>query len=311
MNDTNGATAANAVQSYEAQRLGRLRFARQAGFQFDGDRDVYRVAGYVPEGGLEFSHYNGRYERDAIAGRIVDMPAQATWREPPTVSEPDMDPEQPTEFVEQFKALCDRVHLWHRLERTDRLAGIGRYGVLVIGQAGSATLGDELRPMSGPDDVLYLSSFHEGHATVEDWETDTGSERFGLPTLYEVDLSSGVTGFPDAKVGVHWSRVIHVAEDLLSDEVFGRPRLKRVHNLLQDMEKVSAATGEAFWQLADRILQLSLDKDATAGEEDLKRVVRRRRGALSRSPALHRATGWRALMAGREPPDRAARSTCT
>lgn len=268
---TNGAR--NAVGSFSQQRLDRMRFARQAGFQYDGDRDVYRIAGYVPEDGLEFSHFWSRYRRDPIAGRIVDLPAMTTWRNPPTVIETDSDPDEPTEFMQAFEGLSDRLKLWHRLERSDRLAGIGRYGVLLIGQAGDSRLDTELARMQGPDDVIYLSSFHEGHATIAAWDTDTSSPRFGLPLMYEIELASGVSGFPDAVAPkVHYSRVVHIAEDLLADEIFGRPRLERVHNSIQDMEKVSAATGEAYWQLADRILQLAIDPDASVGEEDLKEL---------------------------------------
>lgn len=280
--DANGRTilngrpsARNAVKTFEQQTLGRLRFARQAGLQYDGDRDLYRVAGYVPEDGLEFSHYWGRYRRHPIAGRIVDMPAMTTWRNPPQVTEPDADPDEPTPFMQAFDELAKRINLWHYLERADRLAGVGRFGVLFIGttDAQPDNLSMPMGRLGGPDDVLYVHPYHEGHATVEEWETDPTSPRFGMPSLYEIDLSSGVTGFPDAKMRVHWSRAIHIAEDLLSDEVFGRPRLERVFNVLQDAEKVQAGSGESFWQLADRVLQLKMDADAQFGTKDIEQLT--------------------------------------
>lgn len=276
---TNGSAADTEVAqntSLQQQQLARMRFARKAGLQYGGKRDVYEVAGYVPEDELTFQHFWSRYRRDPVAGRIVDMPAMTTWRNPPRLVEPDADPEEPTEFMQAFDSLSDRLKLWHRLERTDRLAGIGRYGVLLIGVAGDSELTDELPKLSGPDDVIFLASYDEAHAAVEKWDADPSSRRFGMPAQYKItlagDLTGEVSGFPEGHAFVHHTRVVHAAEDLLTDEVFGRPRLERVHNLLHDLEKVTAATGEAYWQIAARILQLGIDADAQIGEEDLKEL---------------------------------------
>jgi hypothetical protein len=54
-----------------------------------------------------------------------------------------------------------------------------------------------------------------------------------------------------------------VAEDVLDDDVHGQPVLRRVLNTIFNDEKVDAASAEAFWQLADRILQLKADPEAT------------------------------------------------
>jgi hypothetical protein len=241
--------------------LKRQRFARQAGVQYDGKRDVYAVAGYIPEATLEdragFDYYWSRYQRQDIAGRIVDIPASTSWRKRPEIMQ-DGNPDTP--FCRTFNQMANRLGLWSRFERTDRLAGIGRYGVLLIGANGSdGGLSREMPRLRGPDDVLYLSSYHEGDAEVVSYDTDPSSPRFGLPLLYNIDLGSGLTGFPNAIRQVHYSWVIHIAEDKLGDEVFGRPRLKRVMNRLMDLEKIAAATGEAFWQVAAPIFTANID----------------------------------------------------
>lgn len=249
----------------------RLRFARRAGLQFEGRRDVYKSAGYLTDEELTFDHYWSRYERQDIAGRIVDMPAMTTWKDPPTVIREGEG--EGSEFQAAFEGLADRLSLWNRLERVDRLAGVGRFGVLLIGQAGDDfELRDELAPMQGPDDVIYLSVFHEGSAEINKLVTDPLDPRYNLPETYNIDFSTeiGATGgSTSATKLVHWSRVIHVAEDLLENDVFGRPRLKRVLNRLMDLEKITAATGEAFWQLADQVLVSKLDKDVSIEGDDL------------------------------------------
>jgi hypothetical protein len=56
-----------------------------------------------------------------------------------------------------------------------------------------------------------------------------------------------------------------VAEDLLEDEVYGRPRLKRVYNRLNDLEKIIGGGSEATWKVMDRGLQADV-RDGFTGE---------------------------------------------
>lgn len=236
---------------------------RRAGLQYGNERSIFTVAGYVPAGEEDFEHYWALYQRDAIAGKIVDLPAQTTWKIAPTLIDDGTEDQESSELVEKFEALAERLDLWHYFERADRLCRVGRYSVMLLGTAG--TTDQELKtPLEGPllpEDLLYVSVFHEEEAEIARWEQDVGNERFGRPTIYRIDLSSGVQGFPQATVEVHHTRVLHVAEDLLTDEVFGRPALKRCLNRLFDLEKICASTGEAYWQLAARILHAKIDPE--------------------------------------------------
>ncbi len=258
--------AANIMQysGNEGTLSGRFRFLRQAGLQYKGLRDVYSAAGYVPEGSESFDHYWALYERDPVAGAIVDKPAKTTWRTPPEVfagTEPDLD----NDFTKAWKVMAKRLKVWRAFERVDRLGRIGQYAVLFIGvrEGEDAHLQEPLDSLPGKEkDVLYLSAYAQKYATIEVWEHDTSSVRFGLPKLYKINLSGGVANFPNKNITVHHSRIIHVAEDALVDDVHGRPALKRVLNVLADLLKVTAATGEAYWQLAARVLQASIDSDA-------------------------------------------------
>lgn len=263
--------SANGLAANDTDWIDRIRFARRAGLQYGTERNVYKVAGYVSEGSLRFSDYKSKYERQDIAGRIVDMAAQTTWRNPPEVWETDREGEA-TAFTDAFNAMRERLRLWHRFERADRLAGIGRYGVLLLGTRGTAdaSLESPLGRLRDPEDVIYLSAFHEGHVEIKRWIQDPGDPRFGMPEVYEIELSSGVEGFEASKRLVHHSRVLHIAEDLLEDEVYGRPRLKRVMNLLNDLEKITAATAEAYWQLADKILVAGIDPQARTSDDARK-----------------------------------------
>ncbi len=251
----------------------RIDFARRAGIQYGGDRDVYTVAGYIKPGTERFEDYFALYDRNEIAGRVIDMAPATTWKNPPDIVEPDMDQEKGTEFTNEFDALAKRLHLWERLTRADTLSRIGRYGVLLIGVAGEdVKLAEPMEKLRGPDDVIFLSAFHEKDAEIDTWIKNTADPRFGQPDLYEIDLSSGVQGFSAIKQKVHHSRIIHIAEGRLADEVYGRPILKRLLNRFMDLDKITASTGEAFWQLATRILTGNLDDKSIISPEDFVKL---------------------------------------
>lgn len=262
----------NILSSLPGTLASRLRFLSRAGFQYGGKRDIFAVAGYVKDAELSFEHYWGLYTRGDVAGRIVDMPAKTTWRKPPDVYEEDRP--DGTDFTQAFSTLAKRIKLWRYLERVDRLSGVGQYAVLLLGVRGvdDTQLKKPLGQLAGPDSLIYLSVFTEANAAIAQWVKDTGDPRFGQPLLYNINLSSGISGFPTATVPVHWSRIIHVAEDALQDEVYGRPRLQRPLNRLYDLDKIAASVGESFWQAAARILQAKIDPDAAIDPADLQEL---------------------------------------
>jgi hypothetical protein len=232
--------------------IGRSMLARaiHGGTQFDGRRDLYNILGYPPE--IHFQDYVEKYRRQDIAGKIVDLPPQDTWRKPPVITDGDEDTTLPTPrsaFLQGVKFLVEKRRLWHYLQRVDRLAGVGRYAVLLVGTRGDSDIKDDLAPnsLSGPGDVIYLSVFSEGSAQITSLQRDPQSERFGLPLLYTLNLGEGL-----GSVTAHWSRVLHVAEDLLEDEIYGMPRLERVYNRLEDLLKVIGGGSEASWKNMDR-----------------------------------------------------------
>ena len=253
--------------------VGRGRMSqRLAGIQYSGLRDINTVAGYVQQGHERFAHYWGLYSRGDIAGRVVDMPANTTWRTPPEIYEEDHP--DGTAFTEAFDDLAKRLKLWQHFTRLDRLAGIGRYGVMLLGVKGvqDFQMTEPLERISKPSDLIYIAVYHEDNARITDWEADPGNPRFGLPKVYNLRTAVDTKSYQNSSLAVHSSRVIHAAENCLEDDVFGRPRLQRLLNRLFDLEKVAASTGEAYWQLCSRILQANIDKDVEVDEPALKEL---------------------------------------
>lgn len=258
------------------QGFGRAQMNELWGETFGGRRDVFKTLGYKRR--LRYRDYKARYDRDSVAGRIVDVPAHYTWRSPPTIVD---SAGLNGDFAKAWIELDRRLHCFASLEKLDRISGIGRYGTMLIGTAkGSSDLEKPLPMMSGQEDVLYLSIFSEGSAQVVELEGDPRNERFGKPSFYRVDLTRGlargrsgvsVSGKDITKLSfqrIHWSRMIHAAECIDEDEVFGTPRLQRVWNAMDDLVKCVGGSAEAFWRVADRGMQIDVDKDMNWNPED-------------------------------------------
>ncbi len=255
----------------------RMQFLRQAGISFKGERDLYEILGY--ERLLTNRDFRDRYARGGIAGRIVDAFPKATWRGGWELIE-DEDPQTDTKFEKTWRELANRLKIGAVLQRADILAGLSTYAVVLIGAKGSANLDEEL-PRGNPDDLLYLTPFSGGggpgasqrrsmtidaDATIQTYVTDTSDERFGLPLTYSLKRTD--FSVPTFVKTVHWTRVIHIAEGILDDEVFGQPALERVWNLLDDLDKVTGGGAEAFWLRANQGLQLDIDKEMDMTPEE-------------------------------------------
>ena len=240
----------------------RADLANRMGLTFEGQRDLYKYLGYKRT--LEYTDFYARYKRGGIASRIVDAYPQATWRQQPILLDPEAQlHDERGEFVKSFDVMATRLNLYHYFERADKLAGIGQYSVVMIGVKGSGALSSRLPQISSFDDVIYITPYGQENAEVKEYEDNPGSERFGLPTVYDVTLSKSMP-----KQRVHYSRLLHISEGLLEDEIYGRPRMEPVWNYLDDLDKIMGGSSEAVWRTVDRGIQFDIDKDADLTSED-------------------------------------------
>lgn len=249
-----------AVRALESALVTRQTFARTVGTTFDGKRNVEETLGYEKD--LTVADYRHRYERGDISERIVEAYPRATWSGGAAIVE-DPDPGVETDFEVATAELFDRLDVWARLLRADILAGLGRYSVILIGADGA--LHQELPRLSGPDAIHYISTFAEDKAKIGRIVGENGGEtdnpRYGLPEFYEVSL--GASGH---RQRVHWSRVIHVAEGTLEDDLYGKPRLRSAWNRLNDLVKIVGGGAEAAWRRMDPGLHIDMDPKAEVGE---------------------------------------------
>lgn len=251
--------------------LDRVRWAKSIGLTFGGKRDLNTVLGYETE--ISTEQYVYRYQRGGLARRIINVYPNATWRGEVEVIE-DENPKVITPFEQAWIDIDTKHQLQAKLQRVDKLSSLSTYAVLLIGAPGE--LETELPKGKGDGTgLLYFrpalgggaqqgnrqrSMGMDATATIEEFETDITNERFGQVKFYQIKVGDGIPGVPGQK-RVHWSRVIHVAEDCLEDDIFSAPGLESVWNLLDDLDKVTGGGAEAFWNRANQGMHIDIDKD--------------------------------------------------
>lgn len=238
----------------------RASLLSRAGLQFGGKRDIYKVFGYPRD--IKFDDYLAYYLRQDLSKAIIAKPPADTWKQAPLIFTKGEDAN--SKLTAEIDSIAGRTKLWSVLERADRIAGIGDFGILLIGYADGKDLNEPVASMSGgADKLLYLKPYWQGSIKSMTFVKDTKDKRFGLPEVYFIKMSgseSSKTGLEN--VEVHWSRIIHIAEDLNQNDVFGTPRLQAVFNRMLDMDKISGGSAEGFWEMATRWVLFDLQADA-------------------------------------------------
>jgi hypothetical protein len=257
MSETNGHTISPGLLRQFAAATVRTLQEAFAPWRWHSRRNLPQVLGYKPT--LTYADYKQCYERRDLAHRLICAYPEATWSQPPTVQEDDQDDVE-TPFEAAWRGLVTRLGIYARLVRTDILANLGQYSVLLIGLRGQPDLAAPARPVRSPDDVLFLAPYSEEFAAIDAFETDPASPLFGQPARYKVNFTRGTTStsrtLPRKEGFVHASRVLHVAEDCLDDEVYGIPRLGPVFDRLDDLLKVVGGSAEFFFRGAQRLIGL-------------------------------------------------------
>jgi uncharacterized protein len=231
---------------------------------FDPRRNLDDECGYPPTPGNE--EYQRLYEREAIAARVVEVFPKESWQVSPEVYEVE-DTDTETAFELAWSELLNGLYgeenyyqdeegspLWEMMRRVDILSGIGTYGVLFLG------LDDGLSPEQPvkkglANRLLYLRAFPEILAPITQLEIDDKSPRRGMPVMYSLTFNDPRAGLTTAPMGqttttvnVHWTRVIHIADDLSSSEVYGTQRMRAVFNRLLDLKKLYGGSAEMYWR---------------------------------------------------------------
>ena len=208
------------------------------------------------------------YNREGVAKRIIDVIVDSTWNSLPLVTDNQIQDNRDIKVAyDPFEDACYKLFHQNKflsnIKRTDKLASIGQYSILVIGTKVEATedengnvntkaneLDQPLPQMESVRDIAYLEPYSESQAEVSEWILDPTNENFGKPKMYTitpVQRSSKGTFAKAVQVKVHPSRVIHITQDNIDDEYFGTPALQNVYNLIYDLVKCTGSNAEIYW----------------------------------------------------------------
>lgn len=218
--------------------------------QIDPKVNIDQSCGYPSD--ITIEQYRLIYDREGIGNRVVNVYPDECWPEDPKITE--NEEAEATTFDDDWEALQAKHNINHYWHRADRISGIGRHGAMLLGLNDGKALE---QPVAGINeagekvgdanhDLLFLRVFDEQNAEVLKFNKDRTSPRFGQPLIYTLKFDEEASGIQTAQA--HWSRIIHIADNRETSEVFGVPRQKPVFNRLYDGRKVYGGSGEMFWK---------------------------------------------------------------
>ncbi len=263
----------NLAMQVNSTEINRDQYFRRVLSSLNGtDRDYYDVFGYPNN--LELENYEFKYKRNAVANRAVRIYPEATWKDAPIVEDSVSAKGEKSQFVEDWKKLAEDYKIYNYLERADRLNNLGRYSLLVMGFRDGKKLSEPLTKGNYP--LEYLRPYFERNISINLRDNDPKSRRYGLPVTYTVQSGdvSGEANSQTRSYTVHYTRVLHIAEGLEDNEVFGTPRLQAIFNLINDLEKVTGGSAESYWLNARNTIIAKAQADARLTDADVEALKR-------------------------------------
>lgn len=230
----------------------------------DKRRDIGRECGYPDTNEeIEIVHYKKLYSREPLARRVNNLYPNECWQVYPEICEDEnVDVETPFEAALKEVAMqlagtsfykgAEGNQLWEYLKRADRLSGVGRYGIILIGTDDRQLLDqpldiDEDGKPAADRKLLFLRVLDEEDAKIVDTEKNEKDKRFGKPVMYSLTLSKpGQSGNSSTVTQrVHWTRIIHLCD---GDDIYAEPRLLVHYNRLYDLHKLYGGSAEMYWK---------------------------------------------------------------
>ena len=264
MSEQNGTTLTPEIMQTIATTVARSMYGGMFGTSHQGLRDYYSVLGYPLQ--PTYEQYYDWATRDSLGRRLIRNLPQHTWQYPPIIRDTEEVDAPETPFMQAWEALVTRFQLWRLFERVDKQALIGNYAILFLGLRGARDPSQEVDARTRTmEDLLYLRPYSQRHVRIQAYESDVQNPRYGLPRLYRLqkgdapqrvgDESSA--DIPIITTDIHASRVIHVAEDVIEDDIFATPRLAGTYQRLIDILKIAGGSAEMFWRHAKREIAIS------------------------------------------------------
>lgn len=241
--------------------LSRMMFAFRAGLQYGGRRNLYEVFGYPRS--LTSPLLYGKYQRQDIVSRIVDMPPEEMWSEMPTFKTEG-------DIKTKWEAFAKKGQLASRIVQADKMCAFGPFSIILLGLPGKLEM--PAPKLTDVKNLQYAEVYGGDSVRITRYVSETSDPNYGKPSFYQVRTgvnaigtlnfgeSSGI-GSPNTWSDVHASRVIHIVDRPVQGQLYAEPRLGKIYNLLEDLAKISGGSAELYWILGNRGMQVDVDKE--------------------------------------------------
>jgi len=203
---------------------------------YDNTRDLYTQFGLKKV--LDFSDYYDQYRRNPVANRVVKAYVNGCWRQFPVIAENSNTEE--TTFETLFNDIGSQLSIFSNLKLVDTLSRIGEYAILFIGFNDNQELSTPVDTSVG-NEIIFLRSICQNNATFDKLIDDPGNPKYGFPEYYNVIIDN-------TSHRIHYSRIIHVAENTEENPVLGTPALECIFNNIMALFMISGASAEALYQ---------------------------------------------------------------
>ena len=253
--------------------LGRSKYFASLGMSYgtnNNDRDIYQACGYRDS--LDFENYYNYYKRFSVAKTVINKIPDKIWKSNPMIVVPDTKDTE-TGLEKEWRTLTKELKVFNKFNRLDKLLGLGNFAIMYFGF--NDTLSPEEPVQKGPGlQLQYIQPYSCNSVDIVKFDQDMTSPRYGLPTEYKITIGGKTNYTSDYRehmsqtFNVHWTRVLHVAENQLETDIFGTPRLEACYNHLYDLEKITAGCGEMFWRGARPGYAAKAEKDARFNPND-------------------------------------------
>lgn len=257
-----------------------------------------KLSGIGNFGVLLLGFDDGRPLYEPVEGVVSSEPvANAHAISMPYVSQEDVTYAKRTEGDRKSKLTVNlaspvsssgKVYKDGRLEPLSTLGTDAQYFEPMAGPAEFPSV----KPSSKKRRLLFLRAFDHSLVQVSQYEGNILNPRFGQPVMYRVTLNdpreymNTGAGLSLATVQVHWSRVLHVADNLNASEVMGAPRMRPVLNPILDVKKVRGGSAEMYWKGAFPGIALSthpqLGGDVPVDSDSMKGMMENYANTLQR-----------------------------
>lgn len=218
---------------------------------------------------LTYYDFRLMYERQGIAGGVIDMHAQLAFQTLPEIVEGDNDAENrketPTE--KEVRQFAKRTSFFQKYMDATIRRSVGNYSALIIQIADNKTWNEPVDSLSSEQIVKFIPVW-EHQLLVNQFDQDQLSPTYSEPLSftyneYDFNRTNTQNAGPQRAVTIHADRVIWFG-DLYSNgsaTLMGNLMLKKGYNDFATMEKLIGAGGEGAYKNSARHIATSFDKD--------------------------------------------------